>query len=352
MKITKKELTEAFEKSLNLDAGQPLASQNAKEILLSIDNVLSGTSEIKNSDNHDILKQIKIKASKYKSRPGTQRVYSRTASFKKGLLSIAAAAVIAVMIIPGILKENLSSPHQILSWRGNPYIQENSKRINLEKSRLIHGNIRIATGKFDTLKLKTIGATIILSKNAAMTINGIKNKTSVTRLIAGMARFTANKNKVSSFNLAFPGGSLKSTSSDFAMQISGKKTKILVMEGSVSVTKGTQNSRITGGSGLHIDNSKMKLVKTPEKNRHFKELRTFISGKRKPDLHTTIKKQKLEKKKQAGFRERIHLKNGTVLTGRILFQDKKIIRMKTSLGIMNIPWHRINKVSYVKGIER
>ena len=81
-------------------------------------------------------------------------------------------------------------------------------------------------------------------------------------------------------------------------------------------------------------------------------MRTFISGKRKPDLHTTIKKQKLEKKKQAGFRERIHLKNGTVLTGRILFQDKKIIRMKTSLGIMNIPWHRINKVSYVKGIER
>jgi len=322
--------------------------------------------------SEDTIDKLFLDAVRSREQSLTQGPRKPVLFFKRVLaFGLPAAALLAFVFISGIFKQPAGKAYQVLLRKGNPAIRVNGKLLTYKKNTTLPGNIHIVTDEKSSIKLVFGKTHIYLQKNSLLNLHPIRGEkgscASSIALECGTAVFSVEKNMFQVFKINIPGGTVRVLGTVFSVNITGKTSRVAVLKGTVILEPLLGKAvHVMGSEAIVVIESK-QIQKAPNAaaNRHFRELFNLMkqvtqsSGKGKDPARkitgkkTRIRKSSLKFKRKfipvrKGFRESITLKNGTVLSGNIVSQASDKIRLKTSFGIVNIPWSDIKKVAYIK----
>ena len=268
-------------------------------------------------------------------------------------LPLIAAAAACLFLLPVLLFRNSEPGITILTAKGNPRIIAGRNNRKPEPGTVLSGRIKVETGKNEHITLGIGRSRILISGStrlAVLPLRTDKDKPScTTALTNGLARFDIEKKAFSSFTVDFPEGKIVVTGTRFAVSTTAVTTRVGVLHGSVSVFMKNKNTpiRLQTDNGVEIRNGKSRIIQDAAAQSSFSEI--FINTRKKPAPRKTIRRQTGKKRtKPVKFSERLYMKDGSVITGKILSQNKTIVRVKTSYGVITVPWPKVKRVAYIK----
>lgn len=255
---------------------------------------------------------------------------------------VAAALLLAPVLYLLLTPRMIPAPPalQLLAWKGAPRLTTGTAAIPLRTGATLAGDIRITTGPEEKLTLGTGTTRVTIGEKSSVAIAPLTRegaKPALTaRLVAGIASFTVAENSFARFRVAFPGGELSVTGTRFAIQVAPDNVRIALLAGKVTATAGRTPLALTAGSGCLIREGSGRIVPDIAKHDDFRTVFTAAGGK--PAGPT----------QPAPFSERLFMKDGSVLTGKILSQDRDNIRIRTAYGLITVPWSTVQRVAYIK----
>lgn len=251
--------------------------------------------------------------------------------------ALAAAAAVAVIFTTGIFKR-VSQQSQTISitlTMGRAGILPGRK--NLKKN--IMYNVKIGESILTTHNTRVIAripgnGRFELINTAKVTLRDFKkkDKSNIMSLDIETGHLLVNidKSNYKIFRVKTPHTLVTVTGTSFELFVNNRKTSVKVKRGEVKCR-------------LISDNSKI-ITLTVNDNADFVEDKIIPLKQDKPKKNLNKKTEKTS----GEFRERVHLKNGMVITGNIVSQDKTTLVVRTPAGIMRISRNKVKNVEYIK----
>lgn len=255
---------------------------------------------------------------------------------------VAAALLLAPVLYLLLTPRMIPAPPalQLLSWKGTPQLKSGTPATTLKTGATLAGTIRITTGPEEHCTLGTGASRLTIGEKSSFTVAPLAREGDkpvlTARLAAGIASFDIAEKSFARFRVAFPGGELSVTGTRFAVQVENGTTRIALLSGTLAATAGTTPLTLAAGSGCLIREGQGQLIPDIAKNEAFRTVFTAAGGKPAGPAQP------------APFSERLFMKDGSVLTGKILSQDRDNIRIRTAYGLVTVPWSTVQRVAYIK----
>lgn len=255
---------------------------------------------------------------------------------------VAAALLLAPVLYLLLTPRMIPAPPalQLLSWKGTPRPATGTVATPLKTGTILAGEIRVTTGPEEQLTLGTGTTRMTIGEKSSFAIAPLTRENDkpvlTARLAAGIASFDIAEKHFSRFRVAFPGGELSVTGTRFAIQVEPDSVRIALLAGTITATAGRTPLPLKAGSGCLIREGSGRIVPDIAKNDDFRTVFTAAGGKPAGPAQP------------ATFSERLFMKDGSVLTGKILSQDRDNIRIRTAYGLITVPWSTVQRVAYIK----
>jgi ferric-dicitrate binding protein FerR (iron transport regulator) len=283
-----------------------------------------------------------------------------------GLGTVAAAAVLLLLAGNFFTTGGSARPYTLLSWQGQPTITVDGKEITLRQGMSLRGRIDAVTKGQDSLRLSAGIAQIYLASGSKASLEPVviaQGGTSAEiRLHAGLAAFDVQQAKWKQFRVQAGNGLIQVAGTRFAIRVDDKSTHTLVARGAVSVQ--TMDAReklhLNAGQGGIVVRNTVSLIRDAGNASSLRSARLAMEQFEPRRLNNTLKQN--DKKtpaanklpqgelrvKKAVFSEQVHLKDGTVITGRIISQTEQEILIQTPIGKLTIAMANIRRIVYAK----
>ncbi|MCK4906553.1 MAG: FecR domain-containing protein [Spirochaetes bacterium] len=358
MKISKKSLRLALYKNLEIpfdkdavndDQANLIADKMKKESLKFFDK------QIPFDENFSkFLEKVGKKKQGYSYYKSNKLTHSFKHQIKRKLISISsiAAAVLLFLFLPQINKKTKYIPFKIIAFKGRPSIRINGKQNKYTTKDTLSGNLLIKTKKHERILISSIGNKILVMGNSALNlvkakkVNGLLNTR--LELKKGMAIFSLNKN-THNIQVKISRGDVRLIGSSFSIHVKKNQTRVAVSKGKAVFMPNKQSQVVTvaDGNALIIGKTKTRHIREYHKNNSFRDLWNPVEKIKTIEKSTNTKqKPKMKNKAKQLYTERIYMKDGSIITGRILYQDKNKIKVQTDLGIVTILYKEVQKVTF------
>ena len=253
--------------------------------------------------------------------------------------ALAAAAAVAVIFTTGIFKR-VSQQSQTISitltlTMGRAEILPGRKKL---KKNIMY-NVKIGESILTAHNTRVIAripgnGRFELINTAKVTLRDFKKKDKSNimslNIETGHLLVNIDKSSYKIFRVKTPHTLVTVTGTSFELFVNNRKTSVKVKRGEVKCT-------------LISDNSKT-ITLTVNDNADFVEDKIIPLKQDNPKKNLNKKTEKTSRE----FRERVHLKNGMVITGNIVSQDKTTLVVRTPAGIMRISRNKVKNVEYIK----
>lgn len=301
---------------------------------------------------------IRQRAAAEKTTPGRVIRPSFNRSRRRILSGLAAAALVAIAV--GVVLLMPRSPKlqsfRLAAWKGSPQLRSGATLQPLSSSNLLSGPFQAVTDKKEGLLVAFGSNRIQLAGETTLACNAFQVKDNQTSarlsLTRGLAVFNLEANQFREFHVSFPRGEAVVTGTLFSVRVTPKRTYVAVLKGSVRVQHASsgKTSTVLQNKGIILEKDKSipvtKLSTSRKMARLLHHMKTL--GKFKEYVPPRKKQAPNRHNKPVRFQEKVYLKNGTVITGRIIQQTEEMVRIRSSLGVVTIPWKNVARVAYIK----
>jgi len=171
----------------------------------------------------------------------------------------------------------------------------------------------------------------------------------------GKVDISLKKDTYSGFSLSTPHGNITVTGTEFSVVVTLKNTFVQVKRGQVVCFLVSNTNRrliLDAGKAVRItseafiptrDGGVLRQAQEPVGNRG--RLRQAIGNHSSEPIKG---RGSSAKKAVPGFKEKVYLKNGMVITGKVLSQNKTTLVVKTAGGIIRISRKKVKNIRYTR----
>lgn len=274
----------------------------------------------------------------------------RRRSLRPWIASLAAAAMLAVVFFSGILQQLWSPPDRAIRFT----VTGKAARIAGEERSIAAGRILILEAgrtllapQGGSLQASLAGGKLRLGENSRLTLLHSRLKAERIaqewRLDRGTLQADLDPARYARFHVRTPHVLIKAIATKFTVTVASNRTTVHITRGKVRLEPTATNQQprvLQAGREAIITPLRLRIRALDKQGRAVSPRRT--AARKMPDARLR------QGRRGPVYNERIYLKNGMVISGNILSQNRSQVVVKSRAGVLRIQRSRIKGIQYLR----